>query len=151
MSITIRAATQTETGSVTACVCHAFIDYIPAIDKQPQPMLDDYQRLIEEGRVFAAFVEESLVGVLVLSEEADSLCIETLATHPRAQGQGIGKALISFAESVARSNKAASVWLSTNSLMHHAQQIYHHLGFVVYDRRIVNGYDRIFFRKNLTA
>jgi GNAT superfamily N-acetyltransferase len=151
MSITIRAATQTETGSVAACVCHAFIDYIPAIGKQPQPMLDDYQRLIDEGRVFAAFVEESLVGVLVLSEEADSLCIETLATHPRAQGQGIGKALLSFAESVARTNKAASIWLSTNSLMLHAQQIYHHLGFVVYDRRIVNGYDRIFFRKNLTA
>ena len=150
MPIIIRAATHTDAGLVTACVCHAFIGYVAAIGKQPQPMLDDYQTLIDEGLVFAAFVEERLVGVLVISEEADSLCIETLATHPHAQGQGIGKALIAYAETIARSNKAASVWLSTNSLMHHAQQIYQHLGFTAYDQRSVNGYNRIFYRKNLT-
>ena len=147
MPITIRAATHTDAGLVTACVCHAFIGYVAAIGK---PMLDDYQALIDEGLVFAALVEDTLVGVLVISEEADRLCIETLATHPHAQGQGIGKALIAYAETIARANKAASVWLSTNSLMHQAQQIYQHLGFTAYDQRSVNGYNRVFYRKNLT-
>lgn len=150
MPITIRAATRIDAGHVTACVCHAFITYIAAIGKQPQPMLDDYQALIDTGLVFAAFEEEKLVGVLVISEESHSLCIETLATHPHAQGRGVGKALIAYAETIARANRAASIWLSTNSLMHHAQQIYEHLGFMAYDRRSVNGYDRIFYRKNLT-
>jgi hypothetical protein len=35
--------------------------------------------------------------------------------------------------------------------MHESQLVYAHLGYVEFDRRIVNGYDRIFVRKQLVA
>ena len=147
MPMEIREATQTDAGPVAACVCHAFIHYIADIGKQPQPMLDDYQALIAAGQVFVAVHEGAIAGVLVIGEDADGFCIETLATHPQQQGNGIGKALIAYAEAVARKNNASSIYLSTNSIMHQSQHIYRHLGFVEFDRRVVNGYNRIFMRK----
>ena len=123
MPITIREATPEDAGPVTACVCHAFIDYITAIGKQPQPMLDDYQALIAARKVFVASEQDIIAGVLVITEDNEGFCIETLATHPTMQGHGIGKTLIAYAENVARTKQATSVYLSTNSIMTQSQHI----------------------------
>ena len=149
MTIDIRQAIAAEAGAVTDCVCQAFIRYSAEIGKHPQPMLDDYNALIAEGRVYVALKDNRLVGVLVISTDAEGFCIETLAAHPQLQGQGVGKALIAYAENLARLRKAASLYLSTHVVMWQSQDIYRHLGFVEFDRRVVNGYHRIFMRKSV--
>ncbi len=149
MQIDIRHAVPGDAAEVTACVCHAFIDYIPIIGKQPQPMLDDYLRLINQSMVYVAASDAKIVGVLVVGKTEEGFCIETLATHPALQGCGIGKKLIGWAEILAKQQQFKSIYLSTNSLMHKSQEIYKYLGFVEYDKCVVNGYDRIMMRKKI--
>ncbi len=149
MSTKIRLATTGDIAAVTDCVCQAFIHYIPRIGKQPGPMLDDYQTLIEQGRVYVASRLADTVGALVLLETADGFCIETIAVRPSAQGRGVGGMLLSYAEVLAKQSGYTSIYLSTNRLMHESQSVYQHLGYREFDNRIMNGYDRIFFRKQL--
>lgn len=143
----IKQAVQADAGEVASVVCHAFIAYIPLIGKQPQPMLDDYQALIQACKVFVLRKDDKIVGVLVLEQTKEGFCIDTLAIHPLMQGLGLSKKLVAFAEKVAREMHYKSLYLSTNQVMQKAQNIYRHLGFIEYDRRVVNGYDRLFFRK----
>lgn len=149
MTITIRLAATTDTPEVTDCVCQAFIHYIPRIGKQPGPMLDDYHALIEGKLVYVACQQSEIVGVLVLLETDEGFCIETIAVRPAAQGFGIGSALLAYAEKLAKQSGYVSIYLSTHRLMTESQSVYAHLGYVEFDQRIVNGYDRIFVRKPL--
>ena len=149
MSIKIRLAVTRDDSAVAYCVCQAFIHYIPRIGKQPGPMLDDYQSLIEQSVVYVACQQEEIVGVLVLLETDEGFRIETIAVLPSAQGIGIGGKLLAFAEAVALNLGYISIYLSTHRLMYESQAVYAHFGYVEFDRRIVNGYDRIFIRKQL--
>jgi len=150
MHTEIRLATTDDIGTVTDCVCQAFIHYICRIGKQPGPMLDDYQDLIERQLVHVACDEKKIIGVLVLLETSEGFCIETIAVHPSAQRLGIGGQLLSYAETRARRAGYESIYLSTHRLMHESQSVYAHLGYVEFDRRVVHGYDRIFVRKPLS-
>jgi hypothetical protein len=49
MTLETRRAAAQDVTAITDCVCHAFIHYIPRIGKQPGPMLDDYQTLVQAG------------------------------------------------------------------------------------------------------
>lgn len=150
MNFIIRQAIDEDVGHVTLCVCQAFMHYILLIGKQPQPMLDNYKALIDTQKVVVATLEEKIAGVLVLDINEEGFCIETLAVYPVAQGAGIGRKLINFAENVAKNSGFKSIYLSTNRLMTKSQQIYSHLGYEVYDERVINGYDRLYLRKQLT-
>ncbi len=149
MSIVIRLAVAEDVGAVTHCVCQAFLHYNPRIGKQPGPMLDDYQALVEQGVVTVACQKGEIVGVLVLLETDEGFCIETIAVRPNMQGAGLGARLLSCAETTAKQSGYASIYLSTHRLMVESQTVYAHLGYVEFDQRIVNGYDRIFVRKQL--
>jgi len=149
MTIEIRLACAQDVAAVTDCVCQAFIHYIPRIGKQPGPMLEDYQASVEKSVVWVATQQNDILGVLVLFETAEGFCIETIGIRPGAQGLGIGGKLITHAENLARESGYSSIYLSTHRLMFESQSVYAHLGFVEFDRRTVNGYDRIFVRKQL--
>ena len=149
MSIKIRLAVTDDVAAVADCVCHAFIHYIPRIGRQPGPMLDDYQTLVEQGAVYVACHHDEIAGALVLLETEEGFCIETIAVRPNAQRLGTGGKLLSYAETVAKQSGYQSIYLSTHRLMHESQSAYAHIGYVEFDRRLVNGYDRIFVRKEL--
>jgi len=149
MKVKIRLAVAQDVAAVTDCVCQAFIHYIPRIGKQPGPMLDDYQMLVEHSAVWVAGQQADILGVLVLSETDEGFCIETIAVRPGAQGLGIGRKLLSHAEGIAKQSGHSSIYLSTHRLMHESQLVYAHVGYVEFDRRMVKGYDRIFVRKQL--
>ena len=112
-------------------------------------MLDDYQSLIEQSVVYVACQQEEIVGVLVLLETDEGFRIETIAVLPSAQGIGIGGKLLAFAEAVALNLGYISIYLSTHRMMYESQAIYAHFGYVEFDQRVINGYDRLFIRKKL--
>ena len=149
MPIDLRLAVAEDAAAIAYCVCQAFVHYIPRIGKQPAPMLDDYRALVETGVVTVACQNATIVGVLVLSETDEGFCIETIAVLPGAQRAGVGTSLLSFAENAAKQSGYTSIYLSTHRLMVESQAVYAHLGYVEFDRRIVNGFDRIFVRKQL--
>jgi GNAT superfamily N-acetyltransferase len=78
-----------------------------------------------------------------------SLLIENLAVRPEAQGTGVGRALMDFAELRARRLKMTRLTLYTHVVMTENQAIYAHLGFREVERRTANGYHRVYMEKPL--
>lgn len=144
-----RPATLDDVGGVTACVCAAYHRYIQRIGKQPGPMLEDYANVIREHHVHVVEHARRIVGVLVLMETEEGLLIDNVAVDPAAQGTGVGRLLLEFAEAEARRRKLRSIYLSTNEKMTENQQLYARIGYVAFDHRVINGYPRVFMRKPL--
>ena len=112
-------------------------------------MRADYEALINEDAVTLAIAEGSIVGVLVLRPQPDSLLLENVAVVPGQQGRGIGRALIAFAEDRARHLKVDKITLYTNARMTENLSLYRRLGYVEVGRRREHGFSRVFFEKTV--
>ena len=147
--LTVRRAHASDVPGVTACVCEAYVHYIERIGRQPAPMLQDYAGVIERDQVHVATIGRAVVGVLILIATDEGFCLDNVAVRPSAWGLGIGRKLLQLAEAEALRQGFTSIYLYTNEQMTEDRALYARIGYVQYDRRVVNGYDRIFFRKAL--
>ena len=145
----IRSARLTDAAAAAACVNAAFSPYIERIGKPPAPMLLDFPEIIAAGKVWVAEVAGQVAGVLVQYETEAGFYIDTVAALPELQGTGIGRALLLFAESEAARRGYRSLYLCTNLKMTENQALYPKIGYVEYERKLDQGYDRIFNRKQL--
>ena len=149
MSVIIREASQIDAPTAKACVAASFDLYTERIGKLPAPMLLDFAAEIEAKRVWVAEANGNVVGVLVQYETEQGFYIDTVAVAPHHQGSGVGKALLQFAEQEALRCGYDSIYLCTNAKMTENQIFYPRIGYVEYDRKLDEGYDRIFYRKSL--
>ena len=145
----IREASASDADAVKACVVAAFEIYIERIGKPPAPMLLDFPAEIEARHVWLGESHGEVVGVLVQYETKQGFYIDTVAVHPHLQGTGVGKALLQFAEQEALRHGYDSIYLCTNAKMTENQIFYPRIGYVEYERKFDEGYDRIFYRKQL--
>ena len=146
----IREAVITDLDAVKACVVAAFDVYTERIGKPPGPMLLDFAAEIEARHVWAAESRSKVVGVLIQYETEQGFYIDTVAVMPHLQGTGIGRTLLQFAEGEALRRGYDSIYLCTNVKMTENQAFYPRIGYVEYERKFDGGYDRIFYRKQLT-
>ncbi len=151
MSVMIREASHNDAPAARACVAAAFELYVERIGKPPAPMLLDFSAEIEKKHIWLADVRGKVVGVLVQYETRQGFYIDTVAVDPLYQGTGVGKELLQFAEQEALGRGYDSIYLCTNIRMTENQLFYPRIGYVEYDRRFDEGYDRIFYRKILCA
>jgi ribosomal protein S18 acetylase RimI-like enzyme len=149
-AVSLRTATQGDVPLILACVCAAYERYIERIGKPPAPMLEDYARVIEQRDVTVAVCGAVIVGVLVLGQTAEGFRLFTVAVHPLFQKQGHGRTLLRLAETEAARRGHDSIYLSTNETMVENQALYSKIGYAEYDRRIEEGYSRIFMRKRFS-
>ena len=145
----IRQAIASDADAVKACVVAAFDIYTERIGKPPAPMLLDFSTEIEARHVWLAESNGQVLGVLVQYETQQGFYIDTVAVHPHLQGTGIGKALFQFAEQEALRRGYDLIYLCTNVKMTENQVFYPRIGYVEYERKLDDGYDRIFYRKPL--
>ena len=75
---------------------------------------------------------------------------DTSAFHPDHQGEGIGRALLYFAEQEADDNCLARLFLYTNVNMTKNLNFYPQLGYVEKSRVSEDGFDIIYFEKRIT-
>ena len=151
-SVSIRPATPADLAAVRACVEAAYARYVPRIGRPPGPMLADYARLIADGRVHVAEADgrgARQLGLIVLVDGPDHLHVENVAVAPVAQGRGLGRALMAFAEAEARRRGHGEIRLYTHRRMVETPPFYAALGYEETGRGVQDGYDRIFFRKRL--
>ena len=111
-------------------------------------MDSDYAALIAAGEVFVAD-EEGLAGVLVLRVAPDHLFVENVAVDPARQGQGVGRALLAFAERFARDHSLDELRLYTNQAMTENIKIYNRLGWRCTGAGQDQGFHRVHFSKRL--
>ena len=114
--------------------------------------LDNLRRKAETGPIFGAFDGKTLLGCVVLTEEADHVYLGKLAVAEQARGKGVGKALVQAAEAFAAARGKPVLELQTRIELTDNHRTFAGLGFVETARTAHEGYDRptsITFRKVL--
>ena len=86
----------------------------------------------------------------MLLPQEDHLLLDNVAVAPEAQGQGVGRILLDFAETAARSSGFSELRLYTHQMMHENILLYARLGWTETGRYAQGGFDRVFFRKTLS-
>ncbi len=123
--------------------------YVPRIGKQPAPMIADFAQQIADGLVHVLADGGDVFGFIVFYPLNGHLHLENVAVRPACQGLGYGVQLIKFAEQTAAERDLAAVELYTNAKMTENLKLYPHLGYAEIGRRHEDGFDRVFYRKEL--
>ncbi len=127
----------------------AYAPYVSRIGRKPSPMLDDYHALIEDGRVFVIEHEGAVRGALVLIPEENSMLLDNVAVAPAAQGLGLGRSMLKFAERMAIDCGYRRIRLYTNEAMTENIALYSRIGYSETHRADENGLRRIHMTKLL--
>jgi ribosomal protein S18 acetylase RimI-like enzyme len=143
----LRRATAADLPAIKAIIDAAYTGYLTRMDKPPGPMLRDYGPSVADGTTWVT--GSPVTAVLTLYPRDDHLFIDNVAVHPSAQGRGLGRALMSFAEEEAARLGFTRISLFTHEVMTENQAIYARLGYVEVERRTEDGYRRIYMEKRL--
>jgi ribosomal protein S18 acetylase RimI-like enzyme len=146
----IRQARSEDRDGIVACVNAAYAKYVPRMSKKPGPMLADYGALIARGVVHVVGEPSAIRGVVICFPAMDHYFLENIAVDPAYQGTGLGRALMEFVEQQARAGGFGEIRLYTHERMTENIPYYERLGYVEVERRVEDGYHRVFFRKALT-
>jgi ribosomal protein S18 acetylase RimI-like enzyme len=147
--ISLRRATAEDLPAITALIEAAYSKYLTRMGKPPAPLLRDYGPSIEAGTTWVTGSPVS--AVLTLYPREDHLYVENVAVHPDAQGRGLGRALMGFAEEEAGRRGLPRMALVTHEVMTENQAIYSRLGYTEVSRRAEDGYRRIYMEKSLPS
>lgn len=127
----------------------AYSPYVERMANFPAPLLDDYEKLVDQGVVHVAVVDDQVLGVIVMWEEADHFYVDNVAVVPAAQGLGVGAELLAEADRAARAAGRDEIRLYTNVAMTENSAYYVRRGFVETHRASDDGYDRVFFARSV--
>lgn len=145
MNERLRPAKPRDLWQIEAIVAASYEKYLTRVDKAPAPLARDYEDAIEQGLVWV--VGDPVVGLVSLTTSNGALLIENVAVHPSAQGFGLGRRLLEFAEAEAADRGIRRLALYTNEAMTENVSLYEHLGFTEVERRTEDGYRRIYMEK----
>ncbi len=149
MSAVIRPAVPGDHDAVRQIVMDAYGPWVARVGKKPGPMLDDYERRIAEQVLWVLDAGGTIVGLMMLEEEADCVLLKNVAVAPACHGQGHGRALVAFAEQETMRRGHRTLRLYTNARMTENVSLYRRLGFVETGRVTFDGFDRVLMAKAL--
>jgi len=145
----IRIANAADCPLIEEIVRGAYSRYVSRIGREPGPMLDDYAALIGKGLVHVIEHQGVVRGVLVLVPERDAMLLDNIAVAPEAQGLGLGRKLLDFAEQQAATAGYRTLRLYTNEAMVENIALYLRLRFVETYRGEENGFRRVYMAKTV--
>ncbi len=135
--------------TVTGVNAAAYAKYSDRMDHAPGPVQHDYSPEIDAGQVW--LVGKPAAAVIVLVPGEDHLLIDDIAVHPNAQGRGIGRQLMDFAERQATAARLSLLKLYTHETMVENIAFYTRLGYRETGRHDDEGFHRVFMEKRLPA
>lgn len=151
--LTLRRARTDDVPQIQSMVREAYTKYIDRIGKPPAPMSSDYTQLLNTHEVFVLENDDNhtVVGSIVLGLDggSDSIKINNVVVDPAAQGKGYGRILMNYAEDFAQAQEKPALTLFTNVKMFENLTLYPKMGFLETERRTEDGYERVYFRKDL--
>ena len=113
-------------------------------------MLDDYRALIEESRVHVVERDGAVQGVVVLIPQDDAMLLDNVAVAPAAQGSGLGRRMLEFAERTAIASGFRAIRLYTNEAMTENIGLYSRIGYSETHRTKEKGLRRVYMAKPLS-
>jgi ribosomal protein S18 acetylase RimI-like enzyme len=145
----VEVAKAEDVPAIKPMVDAAYSKYIERLGQLPAAMTADYVKLAETQNLHVLRAGSNVVGSVLLSKDGDSVKVSNLVVDPATQGRGYGRVLMEHAEDMARTQGLAAVTLFTNEKMHENIALYTKLGFTETGRKTEDGFDRVFFRKEL--
>ena len=145
----IRIGTKTDLPTVRQCALDAYSIYVKRMGRKPAPMVADFDTIQTRGDLYVVEAEGVIVGFIVFYPKDGAMHLENVAVSPSAHGSGYGVRLIEFAESAARDQGFKNMELYTNEKMTENISYYLQLGYVEVARRNEDGFNRVYFRKEL--
>lgn len=124
-TIEIRAFHPSDTAALIEVFCDAFGD-----DEQEAMDLIDYNASHEELCLWVAVREGEIVGSVTTRQDCEAQWITALAVHHKAQGQGVGTALINAVKQLAVEKGNSFVRLDVELDNERALAIYKKTGFI---------------------
>jgi ribosomal protein S18 acetylase RimI-like enzyme len=149
MEYDLRLAVRSDLDAVEEIVRAAYTPYVSRIGREPGPMIDDYDALIAQRRVHVIACDDVVQGILVLIPEPDAMLIDNVAVAPAAQGRGIGRKLLEFAERAAIARGYRHIRLYTNEAMTENIALYARIGYAETHRAEEKGLRRVHMAKQL--
>ncbi len=151
MASVIRDAGKRDVSAMIAIATAAYVVYVPRIGKEPAPMIADFASHVARGEAYVLEDKGEVVAYLITFEKDGGQFIENVAVRPSRHGQGHGKRLLSFAEDQAHQHNLSRLFLYTNAMMTENLDFYLRLGYVETHRMEEDGFDRVYFEKDLRA
>ena len=109
----------------------------------------DYDAAVAHADTWVADDGGQIVGLLILVPGDDHVLVENVAVDPGRQGEGIGRALLAFAEQRAAELGVREMRLYTHVLMTENIALYQRAGYVETHRISEKGFDRVYMTKRL--
>lgn len=144
----LRPATSADLPTVAALVDAAYAHYVPIIGRRPRPMDDDHGARLARGELFVLEEGAQILGVMTMYAQDAAMHVFNVAVRPDAQGRGLLRQLIGFAEGAARARGLPRLTLFTNVVMTANRAIYAHLGFTeLREETTPDGYEIVFMER----
>ncbi|KAG8671960.1 hypothetical protein FPOAC2_05324 [Fusarium poae] len=138
---------------IQSIIHEAYRKYIPRMNKLPVPMTTDYISLLAspDHSIFVLRpTNKEIVGALILYHNTkDEVQIDNVVVDSKAQGCGYGRVLMRYAEDFAKYRGRNALILYTNVVMVENLALYPKMGFTETGRRTEEGFERVYFRKEL--
>lgn len=149
--LALRAARPEDAARLAAIAEAAYAPYVARMDRRPAPMDADYAGAIASGHAAVlAGADDRAVGFVIQFPRVEDWFVENLAVDPALQGAGLGRRLMAEAERAARAAGQRFIRLYTNVAMTENIPFYEALGYRVTGRVREDGFERIYFEKDLT-
>ena len=145
----LRRAVPTDAERIAAIVERAYAPYVPRIGLRPGPMDADHAQAVVQEEVWVAELDGVTVGLAVLHTDDDHLLLENVAVDPAYHGRGVGRVLLDLVETRAEQLGFDQVRLYTHALMTENQRLYERRGYVETHREPEDGFNRVFYSKDL--
>jgi ribosomal protein S18 acetylase RimI-like enzyme len=147
-----RRATAADAAALNALARAAYAVYVPLIGREPMPMAVDWATLlpVQETWIVDGPSGEA-VASLALELQPDHLVIWSIAVAPAHQGRGLGRSLMTFAETRARALQRSEIRLFTNARMERNIAHYRRLGYAETHREEFADRVLVHMRKPLAA
>jgi len=132
--VQIRIALPGESDAIASVIREAFAEfesfYTPEAFAATTPGSEKIrERFDEEGAIWAALKNETIVGTVSVVPRDERLYIRSMAVVPSAQGFGIGRRLLETVEKFAIENEFESLSLATTPFLTGAIWLYEQSGF----------------------
>ena len=129
--LVLRRAEDADLASLSALQRAAYAKNRVLLGVEPIPLLADYTAIMRDMEVWVREGGPRLAGALILEPRPDDLLIWSIATDPEQQGSGLGRALLSAAETRALQLGRTIVRLYTGTVLSHLVSWYGRHGYVV--------------------
>lgn len=126
-----RPARTEDADAIRDVVRAAYARWVPVIGREPLPMKADYQKAVSEHRIDLVCSAGSITGLIEMMLREDHLWIENVAVSPEQQGKGLGRRLLTHAETIAKENGLSEVRLLTNAAFVLNVRLYEKTGYVI--------------------